>query len=92
QEYKLIQEFPPAWEICGSLIDQYKQIGNAVPIALGIAIAKAIIAHMEGEKTSNFIGFPYSRYKNTDDISWEKQTRKIFMSSFETQQLSLFSS
>jgi len=92
QEYKLIQEFPSSWEICGSIIDQYKQIGNAVPIALGKAIATAIIAHMEGENTSKYAGFPYSRYKNTDDVSWEQQIRKTVMSSDNSQQLSLFTS
>jgi DNA (cytosine-5)-methyltransferase 1 len=88
QEYKLIQEFPAEWEICGSLLDQYKQIGNAVPIALGEAIAKAIISHMKNEKPQEFVGFPYSRYKNTDDISWEQEMRKQLYS--DDLQLSLF--
>jgi len=89
QEYKCIQEFPSSWEICGSLIDQYKQIGNAVPIALGIAIAKTIISHMSGEKPQCIIGFPFSRYKNTDDRSWENETRKQIKNN-NLQQLSLF--
>jgi len=89
QEYKCIQEFPPSWDICGSLVDQYKQIGNAVPIALGEAIAKAILSHMAGKKPSEFVGFPYSRYKYTDDASWEKETRKQIRSK-DLQQLSLF--
>ena len=89
QEYKCIQEFPPSWIICGSLIDQYKQIGNAVPIALGEAIAKAILAHMAGEKPPEFFGFPYSRYKYTDDISWEQETRKKLKYN-RLHQLSLF--
>ena len=76
QEYKCIQEFLPSWEICGSLIDQYKQIGNAVPIALGEAIAKTILSHMSGETPQKYIGFQYSRYKNTSDVAWEKETRK----------------
>jgi len=76
QEYKCIQEFPPSWEICGSLIDQYRQIGNAVPIALGEAIAKAILAHKAGKKPQEFVGFPYSRYKCTGDVLWEQETRK----------------
>ena len=76
EEYSCIQEFPPSWHICGSLLDQYKQIGNAVPIALGVGIAKTITAHMNGEKAQGYIGFPYSRYKFTDDVSWEKETRK----------------
>jgi DNA (cytosine-5)-methyltransferase 1 len=89
EEYACIQEFPASWHICGSLIDKYKQIGNAVPIALGEAIAKTIIAHMNGEKTQVYHGFRYSRYRNTDDVSWEFETRKQLVSN-ESQQLSLF--
>jgi DNA (cytosine-5)-methyltransferase 1 len=87
QEYKCIQEFPKSWEICGSLLDQYKQIGNAVPIALGEAIANCILAHMKGEKMPEYKGFKYSRYKNTCDVSWEKETKKLIKS--EDRQLSL---
>ena len=36
QEYKRIQEFPDDWVIEGSLLDKYKQIGNAVPVGLGV--------------------------------------------------------
>jgi len=90
QEYKAIQGFPESWDICGSLIDQYKQIGNAVPIALGEAIARAILAHMRGEKQPEFAGFPYSRYKYTSDASWEKETRKQIKSSVETEQPLIF--
>jgi len=89
QEYKSIQEFPASWDICGSLIDQYKQIGNAVPIALGEAIARTIIAHMNGEKQQDFTGFPYSRYKKTDEDSWEKEMRK-HLKRDDYRQLSLF--
>lgn len=89
QEYRCIQEFPPSWDICGSILDQYRQVGNAVPIALGEAIAKTILAHMAGEKLNEIIGFPYSRYKNTNDISWEQQTRKHLITG-DIQQLSLF--
>ena len=44
EEYACIQEFPKDWTICGPILEQYKQIGNAVPIKLGEAIAKRIIA------------------------------------------------
>lgn len=71
QEYKCIQEFPVSWHICGSIIEQYRQLGNAVPIALGEAIAKTIVAHMNGETTKEIKGFFYSRYKNTNDVAWE---------------------
>lgn len=73
EEYKAIQGFPSSWEICGSIEDQYKQIGNAVPIKLGEAIAKAIIDDLNKQnKDTNerFKGFEYSRYKNTSDQAW----------------------
>ena len=88
EEYKCIQEFPLSWEICGSLLDQYKQIGNAVPTALGEAIARTIISHMRGEAPKVSNGFPYSRYKVTDDVSWERDVRKRLPQA--EQQLSLF--
>lgn len=70
EEYKCIQEFPNDWGICGSLVDQYRQVGNAVPVSLGAAIGRALIMHMNGRKQKSFALFPYSRYKNTDDASW----------------------
>lgn len=71
EEYSRIQEFPDSWKICGSIKEQYKQIGNAVPIKLGEAIAKTIIADINGETSTRIAGFPYSRYKNTNDITWQ---------------------
>lgn len=76
EEYFSIQEFPKGWVICGSILDQYRQIGNAVPIALGKAIGTDIINHMNGLVTPSYKGFKYSRYKNTDEISWEREVRK----------------
>ena len=70
EEYSCIQEFPHEWKICGPILEQYKQIGNAVPIKLGEAIARTIIADMKGEKLPHFDGFPYSRYKYTNDVTW----------------------
>lgn len=43
REYARIQEFPDDWEIKGKPPEQYKQIGNAVPIRLG-RVAGGIIA------------------------------------------------
>ncbi|MCI9052286.1 MAG: DNA cytosine methyltransferase [Lachnospiraceae bacterium] len=71
EEYACIQEFPQDWVVCGSILDQYKQIGNAVPIKLGEAIAKTILDDMKGIKYKD-TEFHYSRYKNTDEISWIK--------------------
>lgn len=74
EEYKAIQGFPMDWTICGTIEDQYKQIGNAVPVKLGIAIAKTIIDDMHGSPnavTKKFSDFPFSRYKNTSDLNWK---------------------
>lgn len=75
QEYKRIQEFPDGWVICGSILDQYRQIGNAVPVGLGRAVGRLLVAHLKGEKIKIYDGFRYSRYTNTDHASWERETR-----------------
>ncbi|MEG2026006.1 MAG: DNA cytosine methyltransferase, partial [Gordonibacter sp.] len=48
EEYKRVQGFPDEWRICGNLTDIYKQIGNAVPAALGEAIGRTILDDMKG--------------------------------------------
>lgn len=70
EEYSRIQEFPDTWKICGPINEQYKQIGNAVPIKLGEAIARTIISDMKGEKLPQIPGYFYSRYRNTNDVTW----------------------
>lgn len=71
EEYKRVQGFPDDWRICGNLADQYRQIGNAVPIALGTAIGRAILADMNGESPcAHWDGFPYSRYRKTNEDTW----------------------
>ena len=83
EEYKRIQEFPDDWIIEGNLIDQYKQVGNAVPIKLGLAVGKLIIDTMKGKKIKTYKTFCYSRYDNTNEISWENDF--IQKSSLETK-------
>ena len=45
REYARIQAFPDDWDFCGGVGDQYKQIGNAVPVEMarrvGVQIVKA---------------------------------------------------
>ena len=75
EEYMCIQEFPLDWKICGNIQEQYKQLGNAVPIKLGEAIARTIIDDMNGIKY-DYSHYAYSRYVNTDDVSWKKKIKK----------------
>lgn len=70
EEYKRIQEFPDDWMITGTLLDQYRQVGNAVPCSLGRAIARMLLTHLKGETPIAYPDFPYSRYHKTDDVSW----------------------
>lgn len=43
REYARIQTFPDDWEFYGPIAQQYKQIGNAVPVNLGREIGYSII-------------------------------------------------
>jgi DNA (cytosine-5)-methyltransferase 1 len=78
QEYKRVQEFPDNWELAGPLIQQYKQVGNAVPSSLGFAVGRLINSLLKKEKTEQLIGFCYSRYKNTSNDEWEEQFLKAY--------------
>ena len=43
REYARIQTFPDDWEFFGPMAQQYKQIGNAVPVNLGCEVGYSII-------------------------------------------------
>ncbi len=83
QEYARIQQFPDNWKIAGSIRDQYKQIGNAVPVGLGYVAGKALINHLSGcgscecEHPVNTAGYRFSRYKKTDHKSFLEKLEKI---------------
>ena len=76
EEYKRLQMFPDEWTICGSLSEQYKQIGNAVPVGLGEAVGRALVSHNSGCVNTPPARFPFSRYRDTDEASWEVATRR----------------
>lgn len=44
REYARIQQFPDDWVITGTVAAKYRQIGNAVPVGLSMALGKAIIS------------------------------------------------
>ncbi|MBO1436942.1 DNA cytosine methyltransferase [Meiothermus sp. CFH 77666] len=55
REAARIQGFPDDWIFYGSMADQYRQIGNAVPPRLGKAIGDSIVATIMGEKKATAI-------------------------------------
>ena len=71
---KSIKEYKN-WKLSGTLIQQYKQIGNAVPISLGKAIGKLIINHHLGNKIVQLKDFKYSRYLKTSDLDWDLENK-----------------
>lgn len=44
------QSFPDDWIFCGSVMSQYKQVGNAVPVNLAYEVASKIYEALEGKK------------------------------------------
>ncbi len=53
REYARIQSFPDDWEFTGTISDQYKQIGNAVPVELAHRIGKSIIDFFSNQTENN---------------------------------------
>lgn len=47
RESARIQSFPDDWEFCGSMLNKYKQIGNAVPVNFAKEIGLAIVKTLE---------------------------------------------
>lgn len=80
QEYKRLQEFPDDWQLAGPLVQQYKQVGNAVPVSLGYAIGKTVDTLIKQESLPVFPNFKYSRYKKTSQSQWESEFKKTVAS------------
>ncbi len=53
REYARIQSFPDDWNFCGGMGEQYKQIGNAVPVEMarriGVQVKNAILEYRNKE-------------------------------------------
>ncbi len=47
REYARIQTFPDEWQFSGSMANQYKQIGNAVPVNLAKAVGEELYKVMQ---------------------------------------------
>ncbi len=52
REYARIQTFPDEWVFRGPISQQYKQIGNAVPVNLGKAIGNSVVKFLNMCKSS----------------------------------------
>ncbi len=53
REYARIQTFPDNWMFAGSISQQYKQIGNAVPVNLAYAIGKSLVKLIDDIRETN---------------------------------------
>jgi len=69
QEYKRLQTFPDDWIVCGTIADQYKQLGNAVPVEFARQIGEHISSWLAG-RTEEVSIRETSRYRATDERSW----------------------
>lgn len=59
QEYARIQQFPDNWIFMGTSAAKYRQIGNAVPVGLAMALGKAVLSvadHTAAIQTKRFRG------------------------------------
>lgn len=55
REYARIQTFPDEWLFTGSITNQYKQIGNAVPVNLGYAVGRSLVRLLNKIEKLEFI-------------------------------------
>jgi DNA (cytosine-5)-methyltransferase 1 len=69
QEYKRIQTFPDDWAVCGKVTDQYRQIGNAVPVEFARRVGIHVADWLSGKRMSRSVAAT-SRYRGTDEVAW----------------------
>ncbi len=78
QEYARIQMFPDDWKFSGNLTNIYKQIGNAVPVGLGVMAGEAIFRHkQQTQKAASTL--KTSRYNRTSHIEFLLDFRNSYI-------------
>jgi DNA (cytosine-5)-methyltransferase 1 len=45
-----LQSFPASWKVCGSRLEQVKQVGNATPPLLAELVARKVMTALHGKK------------------------------------------
>ena len=77
QEYARLQTFPDEWRFAGNITQQYKQIGNALPVEFGLAIGRHLLDYDQGlAKARKGNGVALSRYRNTSHRDWLRSVGK----------------
>lgn len=66
REYARVQTFPDSWQFMGSTHNQYKQIGNAVPVNLAYAIGRSLVRLLNDMHANN--GQVYELNSYHDDV------------------------
>lgn len=69
QEYKRLQTFPDDWVVCGKVTDQYRQIGNAVPVEFARRVGGHVADWVSGKRMKGAV-VATSRYRATDEVAW----------------------
>jgi DNA (cytosine-5)-methyltransferase 1 len=72
REYARIQTFPDSWEFVGSINEQYKQIGNAVPVNLASAVGRSVINFLKQVDLNQSI---FSSSKEREAMAFSKSSR-----------------
>lgn len=63
RECAAIQEFPSDWQFCGTPQEQYAQVGNAVPVRLGIVAGDLLAEHLAKASKHKSIGSSVPRFR-----------------------------